>query len=64
MVQNVSRRVARFVQSRFGELGISKARYEDLLKSADEYYLRYLSTLPAPYVALDLTLMIPVSITK
>ncbi|MEM1703988.1 MAG: hypothetical protein QXQ31_08035 [Zestosphaera sp.] len=50
MVQNVSRRVARFVQSRFGELGISKARYEDLLKSADEYYPRYLSTPISQYL--------------
>ncbi|MEM4675645.1 MAG: integrase, partial [Nitrososphaerota archaeon] len=50
MVQTMPREVARFVQSRFGELGISEARYEDLLKSADEYYPRYLSTLISQYL--------------
>jgi len=38
----MSREVARFIQSRFGELKISEARYEDLLSEADEYYLNYL----------------------
>jgi intergrase/recombinase len=34
--------VTRFIQSRFGELKISEAGYEDLLGEADEYYLRYI----------------------
>jgi intergrase/recombinase len=41
----VPREVARLIQSRLGELGISEARYEDLLGEADEYYPRYLSEL-------------------
>ncbi|MEM4561809.1 MAG: hypothetical protein QW123_02910 [Desulfurococcaceae archaeon] len=39
------REVARFIQSRFGELRVSEARYEDLLSEADEHYPRYLSTI-------------------
>jgi intergrase/recombinase len=39
------REVARFVQSRFGELKISEARYEDLLSKADEHYSKYLGYL-------------------
>jgi len=31
-------RVARFMQSRFGELKVSEARYEDMLSEANEYY--------------------------
>lgn len=42
MIRVMSREVARFIQSRFGELKISEARYEDLLSEADEYYLNYL----------------------
>ncbi|MEM4976916.1 MAG: integrase, partial [Desulfurococcaceae archaeon] len=38
MVQTMPREVARFIQSRFGELRVSEARYEDLLSEADEYY--------------------------
>ena len=38
MVQAMPREVARFIQSRFGELRISEARYEDLLSEADSYY--------------------------
>ena len=34
---------ARFIQSRFGELKISEARYEDLLGEADKYFPGYLS---------------------
>ena len=45
MVKTVPREVARFIQSRFGELKISEARYEDLLSEADEHYPRYLSML-------------------
>jgi intergrase/recombinase len=42
MIQAMPREVARFLQSRFGELKISESRYEDLLAEADEYYPRYL----------------------
>jgi intergrase/recombinase len=45
MIQVMPREVARFIQSRFGELKISEARYEDLLGEADEYYPRYLERL-------------------
>ncbi|MEM1651134.1 MAG: integrase [Sulfolobales archaeon] len=38
MLQTMPREVARFIQSRFGELRVSEARYEDLLSEADEYY--------------------------
>jgi intergrase/recombinase len=45
MIKVMSREVARFIQSRFGELKISEARYEDLLGEADHYYPKYLQTL-------------------
>jgi intergrase/recombinase len=45
MIRSMPREVARFVQSRFGELRISEARYEDLLSEADDYYPEYLSYL-------------------
>ncbi|MEM2223964.1 MAG: integrase [Acidilobaceae archaeon] len=45
MVQTMPREVARFIQSRFGELRISEARYEDLLSEADEHYPEYLNTI-------------------
>ena len=45
MIRVMPREVARFVQSRLGELRISEARYEDLLSEADEYYPKYLSYL-------------------
>jgi len=45
MVKTMPREVARFVQSRFGELKISEARYEDLLTEADSYYPKYLDML-------------------
>jgi len=45
MVKVMSREVARFVQSRFGELRVSEARYEDLLSKVDEAYPRYLEYL-------------------
>jgi len=47
MIKAMPREVARFIQSRFGELKISEARYEDLLGEADEHYPRYLSLLAA-----------------
>jgi intergrase/recombinase len=45
LVQAMPREVARFIQSRFGELRISEARYEDLLSEADSYYPKYLEKL-------------------
>ena len=42
LIEAMPREVARFIQSRFGELKISEARYEDLLSEADQYYPRYL----------------------
>jgi intergrase/recombinase len=45
MIKVMPREVARFIQSRFGELKISEARYEDLLSEADEHYPKYLNYL-------------------
>ncbi|MEM4971023.1 MAG: integrase [Sulfolobales archaeon] len=45
MIKAMPREVARFIQSRFGELKVSEARYEDLLSEADENYLKYLKHL-------------------
>jgi len=45
MVKAMSREAARFIQSRFGELKISEARYEDLLSEADKAYSKYLGVL-------------------
>ena len=45
MIRAMPREVARFIQSRFGELKISEARYEDLLGEADEHYSKYLDYL-------------------
>lgn len=45
----MNRETARFIQSRFGELRISEARYEDLLSEADEQYPRYLNFLRYQY---------------
>jgi intergrase/recombinase len=45
MIRVMPREVARFIQSRFGELKVSEARYEDLLAEADEYYPKYLERL-------------------
>jgi intergrase/recombinase len=41
----VPREVARFIQSRFGELRISEAKYEDLLNEAGNHYPKYLEKL-------------------
>jgi len=51
MVRVMPREVARFVQSRFGELKVSEARYEDLLSEADDHYPKYLSYLRELHVA-------------
>jgi intergrase/recombinase len=45
MIKAMPREVARFIQSRFGELKVSEARYEDLLSEADEYFPKYLDYL-------------------
>ena len=45
MVRAVGREVARLLQSRWGELKVSEARYEDLVSEADEVYPRYLELL-------------------
>jgi len=46
MVKTMPRKVARFIQSRLGELKISEAMYyEDLLGEADTYYPKYLEEL-------------------
>jgi intergrase/recombinase len=45
MIKVMSREVARFIQSRFGELKVSEARYEDLLGEADDHYSKYLAYL-------------------
>jgi len=45
MIKVMPREVARFIQSRFGELKVSEARYEDLLSEADEHYPKYLEKL-------------------
>jgi intergrase/recombinase len=45
MIKAMPREVARFIQSRFGELKISEARYEDLLSEADQHYSKYLEKL-------------------
>ncbi|MHC1628064.1 MAG: integrase [Candidatus Nezhaarchaeales archaeon] len=45
MIKVMSREVSRFIQSRFGELRVSEARYEDLLSESDENYPKYLNYL-------------------
>jgi len=45
MIRVMPREIARFIQSRLGELKISEARYEDLLGEADQYYPAYLESL-------------------
>jgi intergrase/recombinase len=45
MMQIMSREVARFIRSIFGELKISEARYKDMLSEADQCYPKYLKHL-------------------
>jgi intergrase/recombinase len=45
MIKVIPREIARFIQSRLGELKISVARYEDLLGEADYYHPSYLGLL-------------------
>ena len=47
MVSAVPREVARFLQSRLGELSVAESRYEDLLSEADAAYPKYLEVLRA-----------------
>jgi intergrase/recombinase len=47
MIEMVPCEVARLIQSRFRDLRISKARYEDLPGEADPYYSEYLEKLVA-----------------
>jgi intergrase/recombinase len=49
MVESTSREVARFLQSRLGELSVSESRYEDLLSEADKAYPRYLEALRSKF---------------
>jgi intergrase/recombinase len=42
MIKTLFREIAGFIRSRSGELGISEARYENLLGEADEYHREYL----------------------
>ena len=45
IASGVPREIARFLHSRFGEIRVSEAYYEDLVKEADEYYPKYLAHL-------------------
>lgn len=45
MIKMMPREIARFIQSRFGELRVSEARYEDLLSEVDEHHPKYLEIL-------------------
>jgi len=42
MIRVMSREVARFIQSGFGELKVSEAKYEDFLSEANTHYPKYL----------------------
>jgi len=44
MVRAMPREVARFIQSCFGELSVSKPRCEDILSETVSHYPRYLDT--------------------
>ncbi|ABN69676.1 hypothetical protein Smar_0569 [Staphylothermus marinus F1] len=45
MIKTMNMEVARFIQSRFGELRVSEARYEDLISLADQAYPIFLKHL-------------------
>jgi intergrase/recombinase len=45
MIKAMPKKIARYIQSRFGELRVSEAGYEDLLGEADQHYPRYLEKL-------------------
>ena len=49
MIKAMSREVARFIQSRFGELAISEAVYENLLEKADQEYPKAMEELKKHY---------------
>lgn len=50
MIKVMPREITRFVQSRFGEIRVSEARYEDLLGETDRRYPGISSTYLALYV--------------
>jgi len=45
LIRAIDKDVPRFIQSRFGELSISEAAYENLLEKADQEYPRALEEL-------------------
>ena len=45
IVKAMNREAARLIRSRFGELKVSEARYEDLLSEAGQQYPAYLKLL-------------------
>jgi len=45
MIKAMPKEVVRFIQSRFGELRVSEARYEDLLREAMRTTLKYFLTI-------------------
>jgi intergrase/recombinase len=53
MIQMMSREVARFIQSIFGELKISEERYGGLLSEANQCYPKYLEHLTMITLALN-----------
>jgi intergrase/recombinase len=53
MIRVMPREVARFIQSKFGELKISEAEYKDLLSEADEHYPKCLVTCEIHYVCVN-----------
>jgi intergrase/recombinase len=53
MIRAMPREVARFIQSRFGELKVSEARYEDLLGEADQYYPKYLTLVKTEFSSVN-----------
>jgi intergrase/recombinase len=48
LMEAMPREVARFIQSRIGELKISEAKYEALLSEAEERYPKYLEDIRSP----------------
>lgn len=59
MVKTMGRETARFIQSRFGELQVSEARYEDLLSEADQQYPAYIRLLQEKFKGRSISLLSP-----
>ena len=59
MVKTMGRETARFTQSRFGELQVSEARYEDLLSEADQQYPAYIRLLQETFKGRSISLLSP-----